>query len=328
MTTRRDVLRFGLGTLVFAKGCDRLSLQVDLSNLPDVIDPVTPNEAFYEQDCCGQPELDAEDWTLELALDGEVLQTLQLADLVALDAREKEHTLQCIGGTRSNQQINNALWTGLPFVDILDALGFTVPESVVQLVFYGFDGYDVSVPATDIEDGPLWLVWEMNGTAIPVEHGFPVRVLTPGRYGTKNPKWPIRIDFVSTPHLGYWERLGWSDEATYKAHTWIASPPDRSSVPNEPLTILGVAFAGTDPIESVDVRINGGAWQPAEVTYAGGPDVWSLWRFTLPAQGPGEVTIQARATTQGGVVTPDRAIVEDRFSGYDASMAIVLDVLA
>ena len=326
--TRRDVLA-GVGASAALASCDRLDVPEGTDTaLPapgDVWPPITPNDDFYVTSCCGTPEIDRAAWTLAIGDDAKRLGTLDLAALEAMAAREKEHTLECIGATPSFRSIGNAFWSGLPLVEILDALGVTVPASAVEIVFTGADEYETSIPIGDL-DKPIWLVWKMNGEPLPDRHGAPARILTPGRYGIKNPKWVTEIRFVTEPFLGFWERLGWSNSAEYRANTFFMSPSASAVLTAGPVRFLGTAFAGSDPVARVEVSTDGGEhWEDAEITYQNGPDVWTLWAYDWDAVA-GEYEIQVRATTESGKqssLDPDGA--ED-WGGYDGSMRIDVSV--
>ena len=210
---RRDLLRLlGAGTLArVASGCDRIVL---LGDAP-ALDPITPNDLFYNYQCCGLPDLDPATHETRILHEDTELARITTPFLQALPGRTKEHTLECIGASPRVQNISNAVWTGLPLVEILDALGVEVPASAVGLRLVGADGYHAGLPIEDLEDGPLWLAWEMNGEPLPFLNGAPARLLVPGRYGVKNLKWLDEIAFVDTPHVSYWTERGWDEEARY-----------------------------------------------------------------------------------------------------------------
>ncbi len=286
--------------------------------------PITPNDTFYVTSCCGTPEVDGATWALTLNVGTEVRATIDLAGLDALPAREREHTLECIGANPFHLAISNAVWTGLPLREILDALGVDVPADAVEIVFTGADGYSTSLPVGDL-DRPAWLVWRMNGEALPAAHGYPARLLVPGRYGMKNPKWITGLSFSTEPYVGYWESYGWSNDATYKANTLVSAPARREIVPEGPARVDGVAFAGSDPVTSVEVRIDDGAWQPATLDYAPGPDVWTLWHFDWEAVAGARV-IQARCTTASGATSLADPEGSAGLEGYDGSMEVEVEV--
>jgi hypothetical protein len=330
---RRNLLKLA-GTAAVARlasGCDKLVLLDDkvYTGLP----PITPTDQFYIYACCGMPELDPATHETAVVHDGAgELARFDRAFLESLPAMEKEHTLECIGSTPRIQNIGNALWTGLPLIDVLDALGVDVPASAVGLRLAGMDEYDAGVPIEDLTraDGPIWLVWEMNGERLTPSHGAPARLLVPGKYGMKNLKWLREIAFVDTPHVSWWStRGGWSEEAPYRPNTMIAVPREGSEIAaGESVLFLGTAYAGRDPVERVEISVDGGGWVDADLDYATGePDIWVLWSFTWTAV-QGDHTLQARCTTASGaqsVLDPEGT---DRKKGYDGSMLLNVTVTA
>lgn len=292
------------------------------------IAPITANADFYVTSISSPPEVDLESWTLSILDRGVVLQVLTRAVLLSVEARDKEHTLMCIGGGPHNLAIGNAVWSGLPVTELFEILGIPIPDGVVEIKFSGADGYSTSIPISDLYDeglhGPLWLVWKMNGEDLPAEHGTVCRFLTPGRYGQKNPKWPVSIEFVAEPYLGFWESFGWSNDASYAATGLLLNPSSTTNVPVGPVVVQGVAFAGKDPIVAVNLRIDRGEWQPATITYAPGADIWAVWSFDYDVL-EGEHTLQVQSTTASGAKSnedPDGTGDQD---GYDGSMEVTVN---
>ena len=183
---RRDVLGMA-GSTVLARwlgGCDRLVVLG--SDDVKVLDPITSNEDHYVYSVFGVPDVDPATHQTALLHEDLALGTLDLAFLESLPARDKEHTLQCIGSGPINLAISNAVWSGLPLIEVLDALGIAVPESAVGLRFVGADRnaysgeqYHAGLPIELLADGPLpgrspgdsplWIVWRMNGEPVPLE---------------------------------------------------------------------------------------------------------------------------------------------------------------
>ena len=329
LVDRREVLRIG-GTALAGSallGCEGLALPPP--RVLEDIAPVTPTSEFYVQSCgCGGTrDIDPDAWRLSIRGNGTELGSLDLAYLRGLPARDREHTLECIGGSPHYPQISNAVWTGLPLPEILDGLGIAAPASATEIRFDSSDGYYVTVPASDLGK-PLWLVWEMNGEPLTVDHGAPARILNPGRYGTKNPKWLLSLDFIDEPELGYWEERAWSNEATYLANGYILSPPTLTSADRSGVLLLGTAFAGSDPIAKVEITADGGeTWEDAEITYSPGPDVWTLWRYAWQPPGRGTFTLQVQVTTESGAQSHTEAPRgTDQLHGYDGGMEIELEV--
>lgn len=322
--SRRSLLRDAAivagGTSVLP-GCDVLKLP-DEQTL-DEWPPITDNETFYITNYAGVREVDAAAWTLKFLDRGELLAEIDLAYLESLPGREKEHTLQCIGSSQGNQAIGNAIWTGLPLPELLAGLGVTLRADALQVKFTGDDGYETSLPRETI-DKPMWLVWKMNGVPLPKSHGFPARMLVPGRYGTKNPKWLTALELIDEPFIGFWEDLNWSDSAIYRPNTFVRQPQDRATVVG-PAVIIGTAFAGEDAILRVEYSSDDGAtWQPAEITYQNGPSIWTLWRFDFDEEA-GDYSIIVRCTTHSGAQSMIGGT--GNLSGYNGSMAIDVTLL-
>lgn len=287
------------------------------------ISPITANDDHYITSCCGVPTADLAAWRLQVADRGKVVLSLSIQDLQNLPAKQREHTLECIGTGPSGQSISNAIWTGLPLAELLALHKIALPTGK-YLKFTALDGYTTGLPASDV-DRPLWIVWRMNGDPLPPNHGPPARVLVPGRYGMKNPKWLSMLDFVDSPHKGFWEAMGWDDEAPYLAHTYVRWPKTGAQVPVGKVKVHGVAYAGSDPVTKVDVRIDGGPWQAATLDYAPGKDIWVIWHFDWPAT-KGAHTVQARCTTAAGVVSLESPLGDPDTDGYDGSMQVEVEV--
>lgn len=323
---RRDVLRGAGSFVVVLQGCERITVRTD--GQPRIIPDIVDNDDFYVYSYSTPPEVDRERWTCALKVDDAVAGTLDLATLQSLPLREKEHTLQCIGSTPRLQLIGNAIWGGLPLREVFEALGIVLPDTSTTLVFRGADQYHAAIPFSDLDDGPVWLVWEMNGEPLPDLHGSPARLLVPGRYGVKNVKWPVSIEVQATPHVSYWTTLGWDEFAEYKANAFIASPPDASTLDASPvLVVRGTAFAGDDPIVSVEVSVDDGPFEPAGLDYAPGADIWAVWSFAWrPTEGIH--TLQVRATSESGETSEPNPGGTNPLHGYDGSMKITVKVEA
>ena len=326
---RRDLLRL-IGSAAFVRlgaGCDKFVL-IDDQPRPG-LPPITPNDAFYIYACCGVPDLDPAAHQTSITYGDAELARFSLADLQALPARDKEHTLECIGSNPRVQNISNAIWTGVPLIEVLDALGVAIPPGAVGLRLVGMDDYHAGIPVEDLTEGPVWIVWKMNGEPLPRLHGAPYRLLVPGRYGVKNLKWLKEIAFVDTPHDSFWTASGWSEDASYRPNTFVISPLQGTPYSvGDRVTLLGTAFAGRDPVERVEVRIDGGPWREATLDYVPGDlDIWVLWSFEWLATA-GSHRIQARCITASGARSVDNPQGTDPLQGYDGSMEITLEVKA
>ncbi len=336
VVSRRGVLTGGAGlagaalaggTGLFAglAGCDGEGAPKGDADRELTMDPVTPNDEFYVTSCCGTPTVDAATWALVVRDRGVEVARVDLAALEALPPRDKEHTLECIGANAYNHAIDNAVWTGAPLAELFGALGVAVPAEIVELLFASADDYTTSVPVADL--ARAWIVWRMNGEPLPPEHGFPARLLVPGRYGMKNPKWLVGINLVDAPALGFWEERGWSNDATYRPNALVHEPYwFGATVEAGPVRVLGTAFAGEDPVVRVEVRVDEGAWSDAAIDYAPGADIWTLWHADLELS-PGTHVVQARCTTASGAASAADPDGTDPLGGYDGSMALEIEAV-
>src|ERR1019366_5939069 len=277
--------------------------------------PITPNEHFYITSSSSNPEVDASTWALSIQNRGVEIASIDYTTLSRLPARTKEHTLECISAAPYYLAISNAIWTGLPLTEVFGAKGVQVSPGTVELVFRSVEQYYTSIPVADLQK-PVWLVWLMNGVPLPTEHGYPVRLLVPGRYGMKNPKWITSIDFVDQPFTGYWDQQGWSKDAVYQTNALVHVPFE--DVPAGELVAAGTAFAGSDPIISVEVSLDGGDWHSATLDYNPGPDIWTLWHYDMVLE-QGSHTLQARCTTRSGNKSDPSSDDSNPMDGYGSS---------
>jgi hypothetical protein len=333
---RREALKLGgLGAAGAAlAACDVLDLP---ELLPvDEWPPVSANEDFYVQSAFGNPAAEPSTITLSVLDRGVPVGEITPEALEGLEARTIEHTLECIGARPPRLLlIDNALWGGLPVTEVFEELGIPIPEDALEMVFQCADDYHTSIPATDLHgtsadtstDQPLWLVWTMNGEPLSKDHGAPFRFLTPGRYGTKNPKWPYELDFVDEPYTGHWEQRGWSQGATYRTNGMVLYPPSASVVGEGTVRILGSGFAGARQIVSIECTTDeGDSWRSADVQYQPGGHVWTLWSFDWTIDGPGTYYLQVRVMAEDGSESAEDPDGTDRLQGYDGGMLLELRV--
>jgi DMSO/TMAO reductase YedYZ molybdopterin-dependent catalytic subunit len=145
----------------------------------------------------------------------------------------------------------------------------------------------------------------MDGAPLTVKHGYPVRVLLPGCYGQKQPKWITSMEVTTAKTLGYWESRGWSNEATIQVNSQIWGPDGR--VQGTTIDIWGIAHASTSGVAGVEVSTDAGlSWKPAELLPGPSTLVWTEWHFQwMPSLQPGTVqsfTLMVRATDGAGTV--------------------------
>jgi hypothetical protein len=151
------------------------------------------------------------------------------------------------------------------------------------------------------------IVYSMNGQPLPREHGFPARLLVPGRYGMKNPKWLVGIRAMTREYAGWYEQRNWNKDGIVKTMSRIDTPEDGARLSPGEQSVAGIAYAGDRGISLVEVSIGDGEpWLPATVLEPmPGTDAMVRWQttFTMPARGA--VTLTVRATDGTGQVQTD-----------------------
>lgn len=280
---------------------------------------VTPNEQFYvvSKNPPGfDPVVEVARWSLEVG--GLVSKPARLSfdDLRAMPAVEQLQTLECISNEVGGDLISNAKWKGVPLRDVLMRAGGPA-ATAVKVAFRCADGYSESIPVADAMHPTTLLAYEMNGEPLPAKHGFPVRLLVPGLFGMKNPKWITKIEAVNYDFRGYWEASGWSDEAVVKTMSAFIAAPRSGSVGE--IGLGGVAYGGDRGIKAVEYSTDAGkTWLPAEVKPPLGPFTWVLWAALWTPTAPGEYTLKVRARDGLGVVQTAREVptLPDGASGY------------
>jgi hypothetical protein len=329
---RRELLAGAVAALSTLPGCDDVvienfepngSLVTETTGGLPVIQAITSNGSFYVYQCCGTPEVPSSWSCVVRDPDGNAVATITEETLAAIAPVEVENTLQCIGSNPFSQLIGNAVWGGAPLVEVLAQLGVTVPGDLHEVGFKGHDEYVASVPASDL-DRPLWLVWQMNGAPLPREHGAPARIIAPSRYGVKNVKWIAEIALSRDVIVNFWDPQGWNHEAPVRVNGFILVP-QASTVATPPIRLLGTAFAGTDPVVRVEVRVDDGTWVDAVIDYSPGPHIWTLWHHDVALDSGGH-SAQVRVTTASGAVSNLDPEGSGQLDGYDGGQYIEFDV--
>ena len=267
---------------------------------------LTSNEDFYRIDINTRPPtISKDDWLLEVEGLFDDPRDLSLKELMSFPTITQTITLSCISNRIGGDLIGTSNWTGLRLRELLAHLGLK-PEASSLLV-EATDGFHETVTMQDMLDPRTLLVYGMNGETLPVEHGFPLRIYIPNRYGMKQPKWIKRISAVDDDPLGYWVKRGWSKEAIPQ----IVSVVDTIDV-DEPtnaglIPIGGIAWAGDRGISNVEIQVDDGEWVKAELrTPTLSPLTWVQWRYNWEAI-QGSHNIKVRATDGLG----QRQIVEE-----------------
>jgi len=275
---------------------------------PGVVDVVTANADFYRIDTAlTPPQVDPSTWSLRVhgLVEREV--TLTWDEVLASDLVEAYVTLTCVSNPVGGSLAGNARWLGLP---IRTVLARAVPLPGADMVLStSADGFTASTPlAVLTDDRDALLAVGMNGEPLPVAHGFPVRMVVPGLYGyVSATKWVTDLEVTRfADRAAYWTQRGWSERGPVRTSSRIEVPRHHATVPAGRVAVGGTAWAQHTGITGVEVQVNQGPWQPAELAAEISVDTWRQWSWTWDAE-PGPYTLRVRATDATGTVQ-DRAV--------------------
>jgi DMSO/TMAO reductase YedYZ molybdopterin-dependent catalytic subunit len=267
---------------------------------PGISAEITPNSSFYVvSKNFVDPTVSAGGWSLQVR--GLVDQPLRLSysELMALPARDAFVTLECVSNGIGGNLISNTRWTGVPLATLLDRAH--AQSTATWAVFGSADGYVESLPIEIARLPTTLLAHHMDGAPLPSKHGFPVRVITAGNYGMKNPKWLTSIEVATQPGNGYWEHEGWNVEAGVRTMARFDTLPHQVTA-GQTVPLGGVAFAGDRGIARVEVSTDGGRnWAPAALERPESPDTWVRWSWQWTPEQPGRAMLSVRAVDGKGV---------------------------
>jgi DMSO/TMAO reductase YedYZ molybdopterin-dependent catalytic subunit len=249
-------------------------------------------------------------------------------------------TLECAGNGRAMFErptegekwglgaVSTAEWTGVPLVEVLDRAG--LKAGAKEVLFRGADGgpvdgrsgtyrFERSLHVDDARDADVLLAYAMNGEPLPVEHGYPLRLVVPSWYAVASVKWLTGIEVIDREFSGHyqgdkyryeWERDGRivSEPVTVqRVRALITEPSAQAKVQPGELAIRGVAWSGAAPIARVEVSINGGDWQEARLVSDRNRHSWQWWELITHVEKAGNLVLRARATDLAGRTQPERA---------------------
>lgn len=299
---------------------------------------VTPTRLFFVRNHFDTPVIDLNSW--RLTVEGCVERPFHLTwdELNALPQRSVLATVECAGNGRSFLQpavagvpwgagaIAHAEWTGVPLHLVLKQAG--LKPDALQVVFQGADCgtesdhpepmyFARSLPLDKALHNDTLLTMQMNGEPLEPNHGFPVRLLVPGWYGVASVKWLSRIEVVKEPFRGYFQtkkytvkRRAGGNTSTIPVQAMavksaiVRPQPDGSLQPGTH-RIFGVAWAGEDKIQRVEVSTDGGdSWSDAELLGPHAPYSWTLWEYLWQVVNPGRYALLTRATSSRGEIQP------------------------
>jgi DMSO/TMAO reductase YedYZ molybdopterin-dependent catalytic subunit len=269
-------------------------LAARIAAAPGTRSELTSNENFYRIDINAfPPRVDANSWRLEVSGLVDKPLSLTLDDLRSRPAISQVVTLECISNRLGGDLTSTARFTGVRFKDILAEAGLKPNVQVAYIT--ATDGFYESVIMSDMQDDRTLLVYEMNGVPLPIEHGFPLRIYIPNRFGMKQPKWIEKIELLDQNKPGYWVDRGWDEQAIVQTTSVIDAVMKDPALSADMRSAGGIAYAGARGISKVEVQIDNGAWTEAQLRNPPlSPLSWVQWRYDWPAQ-LGQHTLRVRA---------------------------------
>jgi len=257
----------------------------------------TPLERHYRIDInTTPPKIDGMMWRLKIGGLVEKPLSFTLDDIRRYDPLHQFVTLSCISNPVGGDLIGTTRWTGVSLKRLLPDLG--LKSSATHLKISSADGFWETLPVeTIMADERVMLAYAWDGVPLFEDHGFPLRVYIPDVHGMKQPKWIESIEAMDHWEPGYWVVRGWDKVAKMKATSvidtiavdmTIISADQRKLVP-----IGGIAHAGARGISRVELRVDDGPWQAAEIRTPLSQMTWVIWRYDWPFE-PGKHTFTVR----------------------------------
>jgi DMSO/TMAO reductase YedYZ molybdopterin-dependent catalytic subunit len=272
---------------------------------------VTPNRDFYRIDTALRvPDVPAEGWSLRVH--GMVDRELDISyrDLMRMPLVERRITLTCVSNEVGGPYVGNAAWIGVPVRDLLDRAGVQDRADAVKTT--SADRWTCGTPleAVTSDDRNALIAIGMNGEPLPLAHGFPARMVVPGLYGyVSATKWLTDLEVTRFADFkAYWTTRDYDAEAPIKFSSRIDVPKSFQAFPKDKVRVGGVAWAQAVGIANVEVRVDKGDWQLAELGTEDGIETWRQWSWRWDEATAGTHTLTVRATTKDGETqTSDRA---------------------
>lgn len=262
---------------------------------------ITPNADFYRIDTAlSFPRISLDRWAVDLTGMVDRPLTLTYDDLRQRPQVERVVTLACVSNEVGGEYISNAVFQGVLLAELLDEAG--VQPGAEQVFSTSVDGWTCGFPVAAALDGrDAMIALGMNGEPLPLEHGFPARLVVPGLYGyVSATKWLKTIELTTWDRAeGYWVPRGWAREAPIKTQSRIDVPRPGERVGAGPTRIAGVAWAQHRGISKVEVRVDDGPWRAATLGDDVSDDAWRQWVIDWDASS-GRHTVQVRATDRTG----------------------------
>jgi len=270
----------------------------------------TPLERHYRIDINTiPPKIDERRWWLKVSGLVENPLALTLGQLQSYEPMHQFITLSCISNPVAGDLIGTQRWTGVSLQRLLPDL--RLKPGATHLKLRSADQFFEVVSLDAIKGDPrIMLTYAWDGVPLSREHGFPLRIYIPDVHGMKQPKWIESIEAIDHWEPGYWLKRGWNNVAQMHATSVIDTvgvdmtvigADHRKLVP-----IGGIAHAGARGISKVEVQVDGGPWERADLRTPLSQLSWVIWRYDWPYQ-PGRHTFTVRCYEGNGtpqIATP------------------------
>jgi len=317
---------------------------------------VMPNARFYVRNHFPAPAIDAAAWRLDVSGLVERPLAVSLRELSRMPSETRVVTLECAGNGRYALDppvdgeawqlgaVSTAEWTGVPLAEILGRAG--VLPAARHVVFRGADRgaiagqrgevcFERSLSLATARESDALLAYAMNGDALPLQHGYPVRLVVPSWYGVASVKWLTAIELADRPCDGYFQKVKYWYEADGSARgpvtmqrvrALITDPLDGQEVPAGQITVRGTAWSGLAPITRVEVSIDNGPWQQARLIGDPRRHSWQWWELHTSLGRPGTNSVRARATDLTGRTQPAQPRWNRHGYGNNAIQKVLVQV--
>lgn len=262
---------------------------------------LTPNDRFYKIDTSlSTPQVDLSTWALRIHGMVERPYELTFDQLLEMEMVERYVTLTCVSNQVGGGLVGNAKWLGVPLAKLLERA--RVQPGADQIVGRSVEDFTVGFPTSAAFDGREAMVAVgMNDEPLPFDHGFPARLVVAGLYGyVSATKWLSDIELTTWDAFdAYWVPRGWSKEGPIKTQSRIDTPRNQATLRGGDMTIAGVAWAPNLGIDRVEVQVDEGPWEEAELAASLDEDSWRQWMLAWDPN-PGTHRIRVRATDASG----------------------------
>lgn len=320
--SRREYLALLVSSNAFGRkrqlgATPEISVQ-DFEQYPSIL---TPASDFFVRNHFAIPAVDASDWKLHIGGMVSRAADFSLQELHAAKPRSVSSLMECAGNGVGVGAVGCADWEGISLGELLRSCGIAGGAKYLRLT--GEDrGREPDAPEVtysrclSIDDAmrPTTLIaFGMSGAPLEPAHGYPARVVVPGRYGMDSVKWLRSVEALAAPDDSFYmaQRFRRVRQATpgdvvgdIRVKSIIVKPLPGAALRGQNLEACGYAWAGPQAVQKVEIRLDGGAWRAAHLLSQPEPLTWVAWSFAGPLDRPGKHTIQSRATSASGETQP------------------------